>query len=553
MLPFRAFADPTDDTYVDEADPDANFGDADQVFVRSEDGAARRVLVEFDTHDVMPGDIDAITTLGVEEATLRAVPDEGRESRDLECYNVAAFDTDEDTNTWNDHPTPSEGVLEDTVTSSEDVHEWDVTSALITQLEEGDPGPVAFLIVDASEDADRAEEQAYASKEGTGPTFELEVQQNLVARFSANADTYVDEADGGGNFEQDGSLFIRTEASANKRTLVELPFSGLPSETLSLDRVQARLRVQSNVLGRTLEARAPDTDADLETVTWDDQPTLGGVLATTVSDDGSTHEWDSDVDGSGALLDEVDGRFQDGDAAVQLVMLDETEGETIAVEQAYDSIEGGTGPSVRFELRDFAWSEHVSSTVLVKRVADLSSSVTPIPVEDLPSRVLPWSPGLPTLTSVVEVAPIPIDPHAGKATGRVTIELDGALDDVREIFDEVGVALDVGGETHRAVVQLLEDAAGLPTVRSGSPVELSRGDAVLFALGDGSVFTPVTTITWLGYDWQITGTLDAEQVTDEMLFREVGLRRLAAVDECRVIGTVQQTDHGDLFSEVEVP
>lgn len=553
-LPLRRFAGPTGDTYVDEADPDANFGDAAHAFVRSEDGAARRVLLEFNTHDVVPGEIDDWSADSVEKATLRATPDDRRESRDLECHQVFAGDVDEGTNTWNDHPDPSLGVLEDTITSSDDVHAWDVTTAVRDQLEDADPGPIAFLIVDANEDADRAEEQAYASKEGDGPAFELEVQLTLTGFFSADADAYVDEADSAANFGNATRLFIRTEAAANRRTIVEMPLADIPPEALSIGRVRVTLFVDANVLGRTLEARAPDADADLGTVTWNTQPTLGNVLATTPSDDGSSHRWDSDDAGSGGLLTEVDGRFQGDDAAVQLVMLDATEGETIAIQQAYNSLEEGLSvPRVNFWVSDFAWTEDLSSTLFVKRVADLSSAVTPIPVADLASRVLPWNPGLPTLTSIVGVRAVLIDPHEGRAAGRVTIELDGALDDVRGILDEVGVALNVGGETRRAVVQLLDDGADLPAARPDPSVRLSRGDAVLFALGDGSVFTPGTTIAWLGSDWQVTGTLDAEQVTDEILFREVGLRRLATVDEARARGTVQREGHVDLFSEVEVP
>jgi hypothetical protein len=60
-------------------------------------------------------------------------------------------------------------------------------------------------------------------------------------------------------------------------------------------------------------------------------------------------------------------------------------------------------------------------------------------------------------------------------------------------------------------------------------------------------------VKWQGARYRLTGTLDAEEVTDEIVFREVGLLRQATAHEIRAEGTVQRAALADLRSGVEVP
>lgn len=538
MPGFQRSCTPAQDATVDEAQPDTNLGDDADLHVRSEEAADRRTWLRFDLNDVMPAEFFTDEVL---EAKIRANPEAVTNGRSIEAV-WQDLDWDESSITWNNQPDPDTGVLQDTHDDGGTTpHEWDVTEAVKNVLEEGDPGLIGFVVLDATEDETHPRQQTYASKEAAdGPAFELIVEQTLSGFFDPKKDTYVDEADPDANFADAADLYIRTEEGANRRTILELPLDVIPAEARSIDRVRVTLNPSSTSIDRTLEARAPDQDADLATVTWNDQPSRGDVLATETSND-DPHRWDSDEEGSAALLEHADGRFADGDDVFQLVLLDETEGSTLGLSQVYDSLESsGSDGRVQFWISDFARTGDLGSQLVAAHASDLSTTIEPIPVEDLPTTVLPWNDGLPTLTSVVGVRAVPIeDDHMGRALGRVSIELEGVLADVEAVFSEAASIVEVGDDEEDAVVQLVDEAdAEFPTDRAGDPARLSRGDARLFALGDGSTFEPGDVVTWQGLEFRVAGVLDEEHVTDEAMFRELGLRLLATTHEARAIGTV---------------
>jgi hypothetical protein len=231
----------------------------------------------------------------------------------------------------------------------------------------------------------------------------------------------------------------------------------IPTEARSIARVRVTPYPSGTSIDRTLEARPPGSDVDLASVTWNDQPSTGEVLAREMSNE-DPHRWDSEEAGSAALLDHVDARFQNGDDVFQLVLQDESEGATLGLNQVYEALESGSSdPRVQFWISEFAHTDEIGSRLLAAHASDLPTTLTPILVEDVPTTVNPWNNDLPTLTSIAAVQAVPIeDDHEARAVGRVSIRLENELDDVQAIVDEVASPVTVDGDDVRAIVQQLD-------------------------------------------------------------------------------------------------
>lgn len=549
MPALQRIASPTADAHVDEANPDTTFGTEDTLYVRSQTGANRRTWLTFDLADIVP---DGWMMDTVDRATLRARPSATSAGRALEARLY--FGTfDEATLTWNNQPALADTFLQDThADTSTTPHAWDVTEA-IALYEGEEPGLNTFLILDASEDAGQAHEQAYPSREhADGRAFELEVEFTLVGFFPVDQDTYVDEATPDTNHEGDTRVWIRSDQGANRRTLINVPLDLVPAEADALDRVQISDQPETSDTGRTLEARAPDADADLAGVTWNTQPNLGEVLATEDSGD-TTHRWNSDNPGSEGLLNEIETRWQQGDATAQLVLLDSDEDASLlAFEQEYKALEAGVGGGMRiwFWISEFVRTGDLDSQVEVVYAKHLDSHVQPgnIPaVADLDSLVDVFLVEHLAATVAPRLVPLSV---AGRVQGLITRLFLEPLEDFRRITDEAGsvvTRVQDGTTTElRRIVQVvasgtpafsLSETPTFPGSDTGTPDTLRRGDAILFGLGSDR-WDPGARVTVEGAAFVVAGVLGTERVEDQVLYQEIGLRRLSATTQGRAVGVV---------------
>lgn len=359
--------------------------------------------------------------------------------------------------------------------------------------------------------------------------------------LEASADAWIDEAEPTANNGTGQTLLVRSEDGADRRAPVQFDMDQLPADFLAFTDASLIVKVtvkEPDTTDRTIELWWYDASFGEETVTWDAQPgsEFPGPVGSDVAD---TAEGDLRYDVIG-FIDQIPTS-----GAWPLFCRDETEDSQDLLapfEVTLYSRETAHAPVFEFTYR--AQNEaDLDSQLMVLGSTTLPSDVTPrlARVEDVDAVVEPLF--FEQVTGVIQVRAIPIDDdHDARARGRVSITLEGALDDVEGIFDEVASPVTVEGEEAEAVVQSVDEGdVDVPTHRPRDPARLRRGDARLFALGDGSTFVAGDVVTWQGLEFQVVGALDEEHVTDEALFRELGLRRLASKHEGRAIGTVSTT------------
>lgn len=430
-------------------------------------------------------------------------------------------------------------------------------------LAEGEtPVDWPLIIADETEDASTPHEQAYASKDHEDdPTFWLELDVTVRQRFQATADTHVDENDPDTTFGASHDLWIVSDSNENRRVYAQFPLTGIPDEPTEFTEAALTTEpISTSDDQRTLEARHPDTDADIQTLTWNNQPTLGDPLATHANSDATPHAW-----GSTSLKDLVENEWQTGQAYVQIALLDQAEDAGVLErhEQQYASLENPDPPGDARPLRlevviaDFLQRRNLPSTVQPRILNDeaLASVVTPRleGLEALASQVRPGAiPRVEDLASIVtnrafETIFSSVTPgyafagalHSARVRGSTQIRVPFPVDELVAIINEAGSDVFVDEDAEPGIVQLQDDAVEhRPTYEASTPALTRRGDAVLFALDRGERYAPGTIVSWDGRDWIVTGVLSSEQVTDDVAFREVGLKRLAVTAQARCVGEV---------------
>ncbi len=545
----RIELDPTQDVYIDEANPDENYNDADELLVRSQANGNQRTLLEFPTLDpLLEGQQASFTD--VEKAVLIAEPTHADPGRVIEVDQVEAFD--EDTVTWNTQPEHIEIPL-DEVASEDATHAWDVTVLLEIILGEGD---ALFVIQDTNENDDPPAGTEYASSNATdGSAFRLVIWVNKVTQtFRATEDTYVDEDNPNASFHDSQQLFIRSDNNDNRRTFAGFDFQGIREDALHIERAILRLTVQDQDDDRTLQARPLQEPLNAQTTTWNNQPTTDPTEATTSSDPTLWHEWDITESTQDVIKNGQPWDADDRSHAWGLQDASEDAGVFQSHQQAYASRqhESEEAPLVEVEITSFLNHQDLESTLRVTRSETLPSHIMVLGTRALPSSITPRFSRRGSMFSSVAPAVHPIkEPSHARARGRVVVALPGVLDDLENVISEVGTRLRRDGEPARAIVQLLRDFDDPhPRDRPGNPHRLARGDAILYALGDGSTWTPGTMVEWQEGRWLVVGTLSSERVTGSDLFREVALKRVATTHTAHARGHVRVSV--DLGALVEV-
>lgn len=357
-----------------------------------------------------------------------------------------------------------------------------------------------------------------------------------TSTLEALEDAWIDEANPDTNNDSDTQLEVRSQENADRRAAIEFDMDQLPADFLAFtdEDVTVLCTVEDPAsVERTIELWQFASGFDETQLTWNNRPADAYTVAVgshTASQAGEQLAFDLI-----GLRDEIP---TSGPWA--LYLRHDTEDETLGPFDVTLYGKATTDPPVfRFTYRAENQAE-IDSQLMVLGSETLDSQLTPrlsrtVDLDAAVRAVLSSH-----LLGVVEVHAVPIaDDHTGRARGRVSIELEGALEDVQAILDEVGTTVDVDGEQARAIVHLVDEAEKpYPRQWPGDPARLSRGDAVLFALGDGSTFEPGEVVAWQDRRFRIVGALDEEPVTDEALFREMGLRRLATTHLGRAQGTV---------------
>jgi hypothetical protein len=106
---------------------------------------------------------------------------------------------------------------------------------------------------------------------------------------TANADAWVLQDSATSNYREDSILKVDSKSGANARALVRFTLPAIPAGCQVVD-ARLRLYASSYKTGRTIEAVALASAWSESTVTWSNQPTATGPVATVASGSGY-REW----------------------------------------------------------------------------------------------------------------------------------------------------------------------------------------------------------------------------------------------------------------------
>ncbi len=336
---------------------------------------------------------------------------------------------------------------------------------------------------------------------------------------------------------------MRSESSANRRAYLEFDMDQLPAHFDAFDDpLDVTVQVVEESSGRTIKLDEVTGDLDEAALTWNTQPTIG--LAGIGSQASDPDVLIYDLLGLSSIVP-TSGPFR-------VRLRDETEDEVLAAQQRLASREHGSlAPPVLNVGYTAAEHRALPSALTVRRSAtrDLADGVLPrVHAEvDLVSELdVVFTRHLaatvaPSLTGLAVQA---------QAQGIIARRFLEPLRDLRRISDEAGSLVtrvqEGATEELRRIVQLV--AAGTPAFGLGetpefpgtstsAPDTLRRGDAVLFALGRDT-WVPGARVTWQGQDYSVAGVLGTERLEGQVLYQEIGLRRLSVCSRARVTGVV---------------
>lgn len=363
--------------------------------------------------------------------------------------------------------------------------------------------------------------------------------------FSAHKDSYTKKADPDANFGTETKVWVQRGSLVGDN-----PRYGFAAVDYDLSAQAGFARIVEAVLelgnastssGFPLETYTLDGAWTETGITWNNQPTLDTLLDDAVSD-ATASETRFEVTGAVADLLAAAGRVEVG-----LRHAEEPQG-TGVENVAWWGREGNTAP--RLVVIWEAQAEHeLACSLTVRRSAtgELSSAVEPRFHESLPSYLDVVYPA--RLLTTVTPGLHPLETRA-RIQGIVTRLLVDPFDDFRRITHEAGSkvtrAQDGATSEVRRIVQVvaagtpafsLSETPTFPGADTGSPDTMRRGDAILFAVGD-EPWEPRARVTWRGRGFEVAGVLGVERVGDEVLYQEVGLRRLSVTVRGRLQGTV---------------
>jgi hypothetical protein len=150
------------DTWVDQANPTANFGNSSDLFVQSKSGNAnRRTLVKYQLPALPSG-------CSVTGAALRLNATTSTASRTIQVFRAAAAWTEGNGGsgsgvTWTTQPATEGTASSHATNGTTEFKAFDVTAHVKNMYDEGNDG---FILRDSSEDSGSSPEQKYQSKEG---------------------------------------------------------------------------------------------------------------------------------------------------------------------------------------------------------------------------------------------------------------------------------------------------------------------------------------------------------------------------------------------------
>jgi len=164
---------PTADSYVNESQPDTNYGTATTLYVRTDLGINIRSFLKFDISGLPVG---ATITLAKLRMNCFAVYDLSSPDSDVQARRVADdswLEVDPDGIDWNNQP--AFGVVEDTQVPAVGWVEWTVTPFVVAEFA-GDQ-TVSVCLKCVTEDSDPTTRQSnYRSKEYNAEDPELYIE-----------------------------------------------------------------------------------------------------------------------------------------------------------------------------------------------------------------------------------------------------------------------------------------------------------------------------------------------------------------------------------------
>ena len=277
------------DSWVAQATPGSNFGGDSVLKVKSLSGGNQRALVHFTLPAVPPG-------CRLESATLRLYASSATDGRTLEVLRIAS-EWSESEVTWANKP--GTGGAAATTASGRDALEWDVLALARDMYSHGAHG---FLVRDAVED-EAGEQSFHGSEKGEDRPPELvlifddpdappvpDTCPTTPQSLAADRDSWVSEGSPTNNFGTDSTLKVKSQLSYNARALVHFPLPPLPAGCTGIASAVLRLEASSAKEGRTLEALQIASSWSEESVTWANQPAVGGTAISIPSFDGPL-EW----------------------------------------------------------------------------------------------------------------------------------------------------------------------------------------------------------------------------------------------------------------------
>lgn len=367
--------------------------------------------------------------------------------------------------------------------------------------------------------------------------------------LEAVGDAWIDEADPDANYGDGVDLRVRSEASADRRALVQFDMDQLPADFHAFTS-----DVQADVV-LTVDAPDDEEDRDVELVwlasgfneagvTWNtkpgDHPDGIGAGSETATTAGEELSWDH--------LGLVDQIPTSGLWPIYLRdAVEDADGLTAPHEVVLDSRETSTPPTFEFHYRAENDAE-IDSQVTVRQHdhADLGADVVVrrSAAADLSSSVEPRFSAV--FASTVEPATVAIDPHLARAVGRRVVTVPVSSGDLTAIVDEVGedVVHDPAGIASEqwAIVQVVEDESE----------GLRPGDARLFAVTEPGTYEPGLEVASRDTRWRVVD-VEEIQLAESLAYQEARLRRLSPVARARMAGTVRRRATAGLYSEVAVP
>lgn len=365
-----------------------------------------------------------------------------------------------------------------------------------------------------------------------------------ITELEAVADAYVDEGDPDSNFGTDTILEVRSDGGNNARSYLAFDMDQLPDDFHDFDDpLSVIVQVVASKGGRTIDLHEVTESFDESTLTWNTQPAIGDRWG---SDDSDPDQLSYDLLGF-ALVFPTSG-------LVRFRLSDDDEGGGLLgpFEQTLASREHATEAAPVLQIGYIAAQQQdLASAVTVQRSA----------ATDLPAHVLPRLPGHAHLATAVDVvfvedlvatvtpalAPLAVRARLRGIITRLFLE---PLEDFRRITDEAGsiVTHVQDGDTQelRRIVQVvasgtpafsLSETPTFPGTDTGTPDTLRRGDGILFALGSDR-WDPGARVTVEDAEFVVAGVLGTERLEDQVLYQEIGLRRLSVTAQGRALGLV---------------